>query len=155
VTSLLTSTTKSAVNSISSVVDTTVNGFKSIYDDLKKAFGGFTLSVHSGGSQPEKGASATATASQPSPSQRPSTPKYLKSQNAVAATASASKASGMSMATSVAAANATAKLLRMMADAGSEKDPDQALSLLAAGEQLASQAPLTTSGGVALLDLAK
>jgi hypothetical protein len=154
VTSLLTSTTKSAVNSISSVVDTTVNGFKSIYDDLKKAFGGFTLSVHSGGSTPEKGAK-TASSSTPSSSSSSSTPKYLTAQSKATSSGAASSPSGMSAATTVAAANATAKLLRMMADAGSEKDADQALSLLAAGEQLAAKAPLTPQGGVALLDLAK
>lgn len=123
------------------IVDTTVNSFKSVYDDLKKAFGGFTLSVHGGASTPERGA-------------RRATPKLLMSSSAPSAS-SASSNTALPAKTAIAAANATAKLLRMMADAGSEKDADQSLSLLTAGEQLSSQAPMTPQGGVALLDIAK
>lgn len=139
VTSLLTTTTKQAVNSVADIVDTSVKSFKTIYDDIKKAFGGFTLSVHAGGhSTPERGA-------------RRASPKLLMSSRASSAASSASSASS----TMLAAANATTKLLRMMADAGSEKDADQAVSLLTAGEELSSRAPVTPQGGVALLDLYK
>jgi hypothetical protein len=142
VTSLLTSTTKQAVNSVADIVDTTVNSFKSVYEDLKKAFGGFTLSVNAGHSTPERGMRGAA-------------PKLLMSSSAPSASSALSSAA-LPAKTAIAAANATTKLLRMMADAaGSEKDADQSLALLTAGEQLSSQAPMTRQGGVALLDMAK
>jgi hypothetical protein len=141
VTSLLTTTTKQAVNSVADIVDTTVNSFKSVYEDLKKAFGGFTLSVNAGPSTPERG-------------MRRAVPKLLRSSSAPSASSAASS-TALPAKTAIAAANATTKLLRMMADAGCEKDADQSLALLTAGEQLSSQAPMTPQGGVALLNIAK
>jgi hypothetical protein len=129
---------------VADIVDTTVSGFKSMYDDLKKAFGGFTLSINTGGhngdssgASPERGLSRRAAAS--------ASPKLLMSAG--------SKPSSSSSSRMLAVANATTKLLRLMADAGSEKDLDSTVSLLTAGQQLASTAPLTPAGGVALLDL--
>jgi hypothetical protein len=165
VTSLLTTTTKQAVNSIADVVDTTVNGFKSIYDDLKKAFGGFTLSINAGPKHGESDNSAPAVPERGS-NMRPASPKLLVASDKASTAAPAKSANsnngnvygeGRSLPAKAtfAAANATTKLLRMMADAGSEKDADQTLSLLTAAEQLAEHAPLTPQGGVALLDLAQ
>lgn len=145
VTSLLTTTTKDAVNSISDVVDTTINGFKSVYEDLKKAFGGFTFTIDTGSSIPESGSRSSSRV-----------PNLL-----VASASTATHQYGKTAAkvlpasTELAAANATTKLLLMMAAAGSEKDADQTLNLLTAGEQLTSRAPLTPQGGVALLSLAE
>lgn len=164
-TSLLTTTTKQAVNSIADVVDTTVNGFKSIYDDLKKAFGGFTLSINAGSKHGESDNSAPAVPERGSNMRRAS-PKLLVASDKASTAAPAKSANShhgngngegrpLPARTTVAAANATTKLLRMMADAGSEKDADQTLSLLTAAEQLAEHAPLTPQGGVALLELAK
>lgn len=176
-TSLLTSTTKQAVNSIADVVDTTVTGFKNIFSDIKKAFtggSGFSFSINtSPGPAPGPVETPETVATIPTPAPAPTgapesgmrpsaSPKLLMAAkasqtNAKPAAAPAATQGGLVLpaSTSLAAANATTKLLRMMADAGSEKNPDQTLSLLTAGEQLTSTAPLTPQGGVALLDLFK
>lgn len=181
-TSLLSSTTKQAVNSIADVVDTTVSGFKNIFSDIKKAFtgsgGGFSFSINtSPGPAPGPVETPETVATTPTPAPAPTgapesgtrpsaSPKLLMASKAsktnakpaAAAAASPAATQGglvLPASTTLAAANATTKLLRMMADAGSEKNPDQTLSLLTAGEQLTSTAPLTPQGGVALLDLFK
>jgi hypothetical protein len=188
-TSLLTTTTKSAVHSIFGLVDDLVGGVTSVVDDIKKAFGG------GGGSSSSSSSSASSSSSSANANNATSAPVLVLASSAPPApppskrinllmsssTGSAStqsvdllhkavarpnvpltalatpkqqQAPGTSVAT-LAAQNASTTLLRMMADAGSARDPDAALGLLAAGDQLSSAVKLTPAGGIALLDLFK
>ena len=163
----MSSTTKQAVDSVAGAVDTAVTGIKGIVDDIKKVFNnGFTFNFNTGfGLVPDSDAPADASAAEattaPAPLGVPSllmaskTSRNSKPSGTPGMKPSSEDALALPESTSLAAANATTKLLRLMADAGSEKDPDQSLSLLTAGEQLTNRAPLTPQGGVALLDLFK
>lgn len=160
VTSLLSSTTKQAANSIVDIVDTTVNGFKNVFTDLKKAFSGpWTLTASVGDDVATERISLASLNERGTRSSSKMSPKLLVSSSPSATAESSSKnktdaaAVVLPASTEVAVANATTKLLRLMADASSQKDADQTFSLLTAGEQLAQRAPLTPQGGVALLEI--
>jgi hypothetical protein len=175
-TSLITTTTKSAVHSIFDVVEDFVGGVTRVAGDIKKAFVGGGSS--NGGSN-ATAAAAAATAAAPAPSRRinllvssaavrpgqRNTPTRSSGGSGGSSGSSSAGAhnssSGSGSASTHAAEAASSTLLRVMAGApGAARDAAQALGLLVAGDGLAAavaqrSGSVTPAGGAALLQLAQ